>query len=277
MISANRLKSNDISSSTNERTVLITLKGAPDIVIQRCSSYKTNDDQILPLTIQIKEKLFNRQETLGKHGYRIIAVCQQKMTQKQYDQRMLYYESRKYLTILTIEDLNGFPEDKYCFLGFFCLLDSPRIDSANAVVQIHRVHIRVATITGDHSTTASTIGKQVNIFSPEISERNGIDTMKMDTNQNGQIVIRLYRNNTLLEEHIPQKVTPLPIKNPINRNLFRKSTWYKRFWLWFENQFRQPESILIKEDTKRERIPYAIIVSLCIVNIENNYFIFQIK
>jgi len=66
MISANRLEPYDLSSIGNEVTILITLKGAPDIVIQRCSSYKTNDKQVLPLTVQIKEKFFTRQETLGK-------------------------------------------------------------------------------------------------------------------------------------------------------------------------------------------------------------------
>jgi magnesium-transporting ATPase (P-type) len=74
MISANRLEPNDLSSLDSERTILITLKGAPDIVIQRCSSYKTNDDQILPLSAQVKEKLFNRQETLGK-GNNIVSKC----------------------------------------------------------------------------------------------------------------------------------------------------------------------------------------------------------
>jgi magnesium-transporting ATPase (P-type) len=66
MISANQLETEDLSLLESEHTVLITLKGAPDIVIQRCSSYKTNDDQILPLTTEIKEKLFNLQETLGE-------------------------------------------------------------------------------------------------------------------------------------------------------------------------------------------------------------------
>lgn len=66
MISANQLEPNDSFSIDNEATILITLKGAPDIVIQYCSSYKTNDNQILPLTVEIKEKFFNRQETLGK-------------------------------------------------------------------------------------------------------------------------------------------------------------------------------------------------------------------
>jgi magnesium-transporting ATPase (P-type) len=68
MISANRLEQHDLSSLHSECTILITLKGAPDIVIKRCSSYKTNDDQILPLSTQVKEKLFDRQETLGKRN-----------------------------------------------------------------------------------------------------------------------------------------------------------------------------------------------------------------
>jgi magnesium-transporting ATPase (P-type) len=74
MISANRLEPHDLSSLDSERTILITLKGAPDIVIQRCSSYKTNDGQILPLSAQVKEKLFNRQETLG-NGNNIVSKC----------------------------------------------------------------------------------------------------------------------------------------------------------------------------------------------------------
>ncbi len=66
MISANRLEPHDESSLNSESTILIPLKGAPDIVIQRCSSYKNNHGHILPLTSQIKEKLINRQEILGK-------------------------------------------------------------------------------------------------------------------------------------------------------------------------------------------------------------------
>ena len=74
MISANRLEPHDLSILDSECTILIILKGAPDIVIQRCSSYKTNDDRILPLTAQIKEKLFNRQEILGKENNILIFV-----------------------------------------------------------------------------------------------------------------------------------------------------------------------------------------------------------
>jgi len=283
MISANRLKSNDISVATNERTVLITLKGAPDIVIQRCSSYKTNDNRILPLTGQIKEKLFSRQEDfgrekklpmtrtktktsfhlLGKHGYRLLAICQQKFSQTQYDQRMLNYESRKSSTILNKEDLNGLPENYYCFLGFFCLFDPPRMDAANTVMKIRQAHIRLAMITGDHSTTASAIGRQVNLFSSEIAEKNGVDKIQIGTHTNSQVILRLYRNETLLEEHVPQEVTRVNIvENKINRNdSISRSSWFKRVWLCIESKFREPKSVIVEDDAKTKTIPYAIVVS----------------
>jgi magnesium-transporting ATPase (P-type) len=65
MITANQLESNDPSVLESERTVLIIKKGALDIVIQRCSSYKTDNDEILPLNTEMKQALFHRQEELG--------------------------------------------------------------------------------------------------------------------------------------------------------------------------------------------------------------------
>jgi magnesium-transporting ATPase (P-type) len=74
MISANRLEPHDLSSLDNGCTILITMKGAPEIVIQRCASYKTNDDQILSLAAEVKEKIFNGQETLGREN-NIVSKC----------------------------------------------------------------------------------------------------------------------------------------------------------------------------------------------------------
>lgn len=66
MISANQLQSTDPSVVESDRTVLIIMKGAPDIVIKHCSSYKTNENEISPLTDEMKGYLLNRQEGLGK-------------------------------------------------------------------------------------------------------------------------------------------------------------------------------------------------------------------
>ena len=59
MISAHQLQSDD-------RTVLVIMKGAPDAVIQRCSTYMTNGNEILPFNDERKELLSNRQQGLSK-------------------------------------------------------------------------------------------------------------------------------------------------------------------------------------------------------------------
>jgi magnesium-transporting ATPase (P-type) len=287
MISANQLESSD-----PERTILITLKGAPDIVIQRCSSYKTNEDEILPLTGEIKQTLFNRQEELGendnrdvaflivtflgKTGYRVIAMCQEKFTQQKYDGMMQRYNDEQRSRPLGAEDLSGFPSSGYCFIGLFSLLDPPRPEVPDAVLKARRAQIRVAMVTGDHPTTAKAIAKQVNILTPEIAEMNGVDTFKMQQNANGQSVLNLYRNNTFLEQHVPGQVTKF---DPGNKNAKammkqaqidageavpeREPPWYKRAWSSCKNQFREPKSDLPTAE-KMSYIPYGIVVSDCL-------------
>ena len=66
MISAHQLQSNDLSVVESDRTVLVIMKGAPNIVIQRCSSYKTNESETSPLNDEMKGYLLHRQEELGK-------------------------------------------------------------------------------------------------------------------------------------------------------------------------------------------------------------------
>ncbi|CAF4401147.1 unnamed protein product, partial [Adineta steineri] len=83
MITANEIETLDSSIPQQERTILVLLKGAPDIVIQRCSTYKTNNDDIEPLDNEMKNKLFKRQEELGKSGYRVIAMSQLRFTRQE--------------------------------------------------------------------------------------------------------------------------------------------------------------------------------------------------
>ncbi|CAF1595235.1 unnamed protein product, partial [Didymodactylos carnosus] len=155
LITANRLETTGTNRFNGERTVLITLKGAPDIVISKCTTYKTSNKEILPLTPEIRQILIDRQEKLGKHGYRVIAMCHQKLLLKTYDEMMLVHKEHE----TEQEDMNGFPTGGYCFIGLFSLLDPPRPEVPDAVSKARQAHIRVAMVTGDHSTTAQAIAK----------------------------------------------------------------------------------------------------------------------
>ncbi|CAF0799494.1 unnamed protein product [Adineta ricciae] len=241
MISANRVELSD-----GERMVLVTMKGASDNTLQRCSSYKTSDNRILPLTPEIREKLCHRQERLGNNSHRVIAMCQQTFTQVQYDYMMQQYEARRRFRTATDEDLNGFPTNKYCFIGFFSLFDPPRTDVSDSILKIRAAHIRVAMITGDHPTTAKAISKQVNILSSGISKTNGIDTFKIEQNERKQTIFQLYRNETFLQCHATDTLISLTVENN-NDDVPSKMPWYRR---WHSSPH-----------AKQRTIPYAVIVN----------------
>jgi sodium/potassium-transporting ATPase subunit alpha len=283
MISANQLETLDSSISEKNRTVLLILKGAPDIVIQRCSTYKKNNDEIVLLDNEIKQALFNRQEDLGKNGYRVIAMCQQKFTRQEYDEMIQNYKNKqRSQSLQNEEDLNGFPSNNYCFIGLFSLLDPPRPEVPDAVLKARRAQIRVAMVTGDHPTTAKAIAKQVHILTPEIAEINGMDTFKLETNSNGEPILNLYRNDKIIQQHAPGEVKRTDslsknAKDMIRRASIaageiqdRKPSWYKRAWKSCKNQVNEPETD-VEPTKKMEYIPYSIVVAGAEINYMDDF------
>jgi len=283
MISANQLETLDSSISEKNRTVLLILKGAPDIAIQRCSTYKNNNDQIVPLDNEIKKALFARQEELGKNGYRVIAMCQQKFTRQEYDEMMQNYKNKQRSESLkNEEDLNGFPSNNYCFIGLFSLLDPPRPEVPDAVLKARRAQIRVAMVTGDHPTTAKAIAKQVHILTPEIAEINGVDTFKLETNSNGEPVLNLYRNDKVIQQHAPGEVKRTDSLSKNAKDMIRRASiaagelqvrnppWYKRAWASCKNQVKEPETD-VEPTNKMEYIPYAIVVAGAEINYMDDF------
>jgi magnesium-transporting ATPase (P-type) len=197
-------------------------------------------------------------------------MCQQRFTRQQYDRMMERYKEKQLSRSSTdIEDLNGFPSNDYCFIGLFSLLDPPRSEVPDAVLKARRAQIRVVMLTGDHPTTAKATAKQVHILTPEISEANGIDTLKIEKDTDGQTIVNMYRNEQLLNQYVPNQLTRLDSNKKNSRSSIdvdeiqfdQKLPWYKRAWASCRNQFSEPKSDLLKA-TKMEYIPYGIVVSL---------------
>ncbi|CAF0974148.1 unnamed protein product [Adineta steineri] len=247
MITANLLEQTSTNNDDNI-TVLVTLKGAPDFVLSRCSSYKPDyEDEMLPMTDEFRSFIQQRQETLGRSGYRVIAMLQQKMTKHQYDNLIETYKTSKsqpqhQQTVSDEPDLNGLPTNNYCFIGMFSLLDPARPEVPDAVLKARRAHIRIAMVTGDHPTTAAAIAKEVNIFSKQISIDGGTDTLKIERNTEiGHTQAHFMRNtNTCLETHIvSERTTSIQVKG-IKRtsNLKMKSNIFKRILDWLDKTAR---------------------------------------
>ena len=278
MITANQLELLDNSKSEKDRTVLMTMKGAPDIVIQRCSTYKTTDNKTAPLEDAMKRALFTRQEVLGKTGYRVIAMCQQRCTRQEFDDMIEKFNAKPESSSSDeSEDLSGFPSNNYCFVGLFSLLDPPRPEVPDAVLKARRAQIRVAMVTGDHPTTARAIAKQVNIFTTEIAEMNGVDSFKLENDASGKAMLNLYRNDKLVQQHEPGDVKRTDSLSKNARDLAKRASivageiapevppWYRRAWMSIRNQFAEPETDIEPTD-KMEYIPYAIVVAGADIN-----------
>jgi sodium/potassium-transporting ATPase subunit alpha len=278
MISANQLETSDDSIPEKDRPVLIILKGAPDIVIQRCSTYKMSNNTVAPLDAETKKTLSGRQEELGKNGYRVIAMCQQKLKRQQFND-MIKGNMKKEESSSSDqgEDLSGFPSNDYCFIGLFSLLDPPRPEVPDAVSKARQAQIRVAMVTGDHPTTAKAIAKQVNILTTEIADTNGVDTFKLEKNSDGKSILNLYRNDNSIEQHEPGAVQNTDSLSENTKKMLKQaaaesgeaeleeSAWHKRAWLSCRNQFEEPETD-IEPTEKMEYIPYAIVVAGADIN-----------
>jgi magnesium-transporting ATPase (P-type) len=260
MIVANQLSTNHQSILNNKSNeILITLKGATDIVLTRdkCLTYKTKTGEIKELTDDIRYQIIQRQEQMGRNGYRIIAMLQQTIEKNRFEQILIEKQHD--------EQYNSLPIDGYTFIGLFCLLDPPRIEVPDAVHKARQAKIRIAMVTGDHSTTAISIAQQVNILTPNIN----FDTFKLTGVDitSGRPIVELLRNGEFLNTHIlgtinrleetKKKNNKIQLINDDNNKL--PVSWIKRIWEYINFYFSDPQQTTDR-DKKQILIPYAIII-----------------
>ena len=118
-------------------------KGAPDVLLARCVSVKTEGD-IVPMNDTFRQEIQEQNATFSSQGLRVLAFAEK-----------VIGEDRP----LGLED-----ENDLTFVGLIAMMDPPREESAPAVADCRRAGIRPVMITGDHKVTASAIAKQIGIL-----------------------------------------------------------------------------------------------------------------
>ncbi|CAF3480314.1 unnamed protein product [Rotaria socialis] len=224
----------------------------------------------MPITTEFKESIQRRQEKLGRSGYRVIAMVQQIISKDKYDANINEYKKAKKEERLTSDepDLNGLPHNQYCFIGecqFHLFL--PDI-----------MHHTIGTDSCGYghwgsSNNSSSHRKKVNILSQEISINGGIDTFRIEQdNEKGQTLAYLMRNTTIpLETHVIGELTTnveatcmktLDMSaNVANKKKRRnmKPNICKRILKRIQFYFKDPNEVKIAE--KLEIIPYGVVVT----------------
>ena len=118
-------------------------KGAPDILINKCSKILENG-KIEQMTEDKRNLIKKENEKMANEALRVIAVSYRKMD---YFQKLTF-------------DL----EENMIFVGLIGMIDPPRKGVKEAVETCKKAGIKTVMITGDHIATASAIAKKLGIL-----------------------------------------------------------------------------------------------------------------
>ncbi len=119
----------------------VFLKGAPERVLEMCSHQRVNGDDVTIDLSYWRERI----DHLAGQGQRVLAVA---FLTTDSNQRSLRFDD---------------VEAGLTLVGLFGIIDPPRPEAIEAIRQCQEAGIRVKMITGDHLTTARTIGAQMGI------------------------------------------------------------------------------------------------------------------
>lgn len=133
--------------STPEGTWIACSKGAPEILLEKCTTV-LREDGVSPLSEEEKRRILSLNERMAGEGLRVLGMA--------------------YRTLAATIDLTdlaeAYVEQELTFVGLAGMMDPPRIEAKNAVQTCKKAGVKTIMVTGDHRLTASTIARQIGIL-----------------------------------------------------------------------------------------------------------------
>jgi len=144
--SERKLMSTVHSDAQRQERVLALTKGAPDVLLARCTKEMLGEEQ-RPLDPARRDEILRLNEGLAGEALRTLAVAYRALPKAAFDP----------------EDVDEDLEEDLVFLGLIGMIDPPRAEAVGAVARTRAAGIRPILITGDHPTTASVIARELGI------------------------------------------------------------------------------------------------------------------
>jgi Ca2+-transporting ATPase len=120
-------------------------KGAPDVLISRCTTYWSGSSQV-PLNDVVREEIRQANKSLADQALRVLAGAYR-----------VWNETPEQKTPESLEQ-------QLCFIGLTGMIDPIRPEVKDAITQCKSAGIRPVMITGDHKDTATAIARQLEII-----------------------------------------------------------------------------------------------------------------
>jgi magnesium-transporting ATPase (P-type) len=142
-------------------TLTLISKGAPDVLLGRCTQMRQGMEVVL-LDEAARKRILADVDALSDAALRTLAVA--------------------YRALAPGEDSapDASIERDLIFVGTVGIIDPPREEAAQAIREAHRAGIRVVMITGDHPRTAARIATDLGIVAPGAPTLSGLELDALD-------------------------------------------------------------------------------------------------
>ncbi len=165
-------------------------KGAPDIIISRCT-HVLMDNKAVPFTEDLKKKALEANSSFAKAALRVLAfAC------REYDQ----------LPEGITSDEN---ENNLTFVGLSGMIDPPRPEVKEAIKLCKKAGINTVMITGDYKETAFAIAKDLGMAESEDQAMMGAELNNLTDEQLREVVKKTKVYARVSPEHKVKIVTAL--------------------------------------------------------------------
>ena len=175
------------------------MKGAPEIVLERCTKIYANG-KTLNLTDRIRKQLLSVNEAMAIQALRNLGFAYKELpgSKSSFDE----------------EDEKGF-----VFLGIMGMIDPPREEVKDAIYMCNEAGIKVVMVTGDHRLTAIAVAKALNLIGENENEQGkvltGAELDKLGDEEFGKSVENLVIYARVSPEHKVRIVKALREKGHI--------------------------------------------------------------
>jgi len=159
------------------------VKGAPDLLLQRCADHLTLDGRREPLSGQRRKHILETNASLARESLRVLAVA--------------YRRVDDHRTLLSADVV----ERELVFLGLFAMKDPLRPEAVEAVRLCRMAGISTVMITGDYKETAVSIARELGLYAGESTALSGAEIDDLTDEQLTQSVERISVYARVSAEH----------------------------------------------------------------------------
>jgi len=140
------------------------LKGAPDVLLTKCGSYLAEDGTYKPIDENFKKLYTDVYEDFGGQGERVLGFAFRPMAKTVDEELALNPHYKEKIREDLIGKKTETPVTDLIFVGLITLLDPPRPEVPQAIIECFTAGIRVVMVTGDHPLTAAAIARKIGLI-----------------------------------------------------------------------------------------------------------------